>query len=153
MAIGREWGGRGGGHMAHLILMYEMQSAAVKSAPLCGHLIGCMPLMPTNIWAQDDGSTLTRWMIAPREAQPRDVCNKESEQMITSVHSFVATVDLIIVLKDWQRRPRDADNTWRQLRTILVHHKTHLDALLIPSPSFQISWCVEKYNKKKERKK
>lgn len=48
---------------------------------------------------------------------PADVCNKDSEQMITSVHSFVATVDLIIVLKDWQRRPHDADNTWRQLRT------------------------------------
>lgn len=58
-------------HMARLILMYEMQSAAVKSAPWRGHLIGCSLLMPKNIWAVDDGSTLTRRLIAPREAQPR----------------------------------------------------------------------------------
>lgn len=61
-----------------------------------------------------------RWLAGwSRRVKPdlADVCNKDSEQMITSVHSFVATVDLIIALKDWQSRPHDADNTWRQLRT------------------------------------
>lgn len=86
--------------MARLIRMYEMQSGAVKSAARCGPLIGRTPLMPTNIWAEDDGSTLTCRVIAPLEAQPGRVGSRESEEMITSVASFVATVDLIMARKD-----------------------------------------------------
>lgn len=86
--------------MARLILMYEMQSAAVKSAPRRGYLIGFTLLMQKNIWVEGDGSMLTRGLIAPREAPPHEVRNKGSEQMIIGVHSFVATAHLIITLED-----------------------------------------------------
>lgn len=86
--------------MARLILMYEMQSAAVKSAPRRGYLIGFTLLMQKNIWVEGDGSMLTCGLIAPREAPPHEVCNKGSEQMIIGVHSFITTVHLIIMLED-----------------------------------------------------
>lgn len=47
-------------NMARLILMYEMQSAAVKTAPWCGYLIGFTLLMQKNVWVEDDGSMLTK---------------------------------------------------------------------------------------------
>lgn len=86
--------------MARLILMYEMQSAAVKSAPRRGSLIRFTLLMQKNIWVEGDGSMPTCGLIAPREAPPHEVCNKGSEQMIIGVHSFITTVNLIIMLED-----------------------------------------------------
>lgn len=46
--------------------------------------------------------------------------------------------------------PTTHDGNYAQ---ILVHHQTHLDAkdaLLIPLPSFPISWCVWRYKKQKK---
>lgn len=140
--------------MARLILMYEMQSAAVKSAPWRGHLIGCSLLMPKNIWAVDDGSTLTRRLIAPREAQPRRRLQQRlgtddyqcslflSQQSISSSCWKIDTAALTM--------PTTHGGNYAQ---ILVHHQTHLDAkdaLLIPLPSFPISWCAWRYKKQKE---
>lgn len=86
--------------MARLILMYEMQSAAVKSGS---------SVQPSNrVYAASADEHLGGgWWIHADSQDDRAVwsptlatfATKGSEQMITSVHSFVATVDLISALK------------------------------------------------------